>query len=41
MAKGRQGLKTPYVRIDVASGNKGKWGEREGQGSESATIGGV
>jgi GAF domain-containing protein/anti-sigma regulatory factor (Ser/Thr protein kinase) len=31
----------PYVRIDVASGNKGKWGEREGQGSESATIGGV
>jgi methyl-accepting chemotaxis protein len=32
---------SPYVRIDVASGNKGKWGEREGQGSESATIGGV
>jgi hypothetical protein len=31
----------PYVRIDVALGNNGKRGEREGKARESATNGRV
>ena len=35
------GRLSPYVRIDVASGNKGKRGEREGKARGSTTNGGV
>jgi hypothetical protein len=34
-------IDAPYVRKDVAFGINVRWGEREGQASESATIGGV
>ena len=36
-----EGKKAPYVRKDVASRINVRRGEREGQASESATIGGV
>jgi hypothetical protein len=34
-------LIAPYVRIDVAWGKTGKWGEREEKASESTTNGRV
>jgi hypothetical protein len=32
---------SPNIRIDVASGNNGKWGERAGKAHESAMNGRV